>query len=72
MEFHCREMTEATVLGHLRRNQLVKHWEGRIMRVEITRKVPAGNGLYERLFSGNPTSIEIKEGAQPTMELALH
>jgi hypothetical protein len=40
MEFQCREMAEETVLGHLRRNQLVKQWEGRTMGVEITRKVP--------------------------------
>ena len=59
MEFQCREMAEETVLGRLRRNQLVKQWVGRTMRVEITRKLPPGNGL-ERHFSGNPTSKEWK------------
>jgi hypothetical protein len=43
MEFQCREMAEETVLGHLRRSQLVKQWEGRTMRVEITRKASSGN-----------------------------
>jgi hypothetical protein len=54
MEFQCREMAEETLLGHLRKNQLVKQWEGRTMRVEVTRKVPPGNSVYERHFSGNP------------------
>jgi hypothetical protein len=61
MEFQCREMAEETLLGHLRRNQLVKQWEGRTMRVEVSRKVPPGNGVYERHFSGNPTSKELAE-----------
>jgi hypothetical protein len=61
MEFPCREMAKETLLGHLRRNQLIKQWEGRTMRVEITRKVPPGNGVYERHFSGNPTSTELAE-----------
>ena len=52
MEFQCREMAEETVLGRLRRNQLVKTVGGKDLRVEITRKVPPGNGLYERHFSG--------------------
>jgi len=61
MEFQCREMAEETLLGHLRRNQLVKQWEGKTMRVEVSRKVPPGNGVYERHFSGNPTSKELAE-----------
>src|SRR6266849_1311019 len=54
MEFRCQEMAEETLLGHLRKNQLIKQWEGRTMRVEVTRKVPPGNAVYERHFSGNP------------------
>ena len=27
-EYRCVEMTEEFVYGHLRKNQLVKHWEG--------------------------------------------
>jgi hypothetical protein len=61
MEFQCREMAEETLLGNLRRNQLVKQWEGSTMRVEVTRRVPPGNGVYERHFSGNPTSKELAE-----------
>jgi hypothetical protein len=61
MEFQCREMAEETLLGNLRRNQLVKQWEGKTMRVEVTRQIPPGNGVYERHFSGNPTSKELAE-----------
>jgi hypothetical protein len=32
MEFRCQEMAEETLLGHLRKNQLVKQWEGTTMR----------------------------------------
>jgi hypothetical protein len=56
MEFRCQEMAEETVLGHLRKNQLVKRWEGRTMRVDITRKVPQGAAVYERHVDGNPSS----------------
>jgi hypothetical protein len=33
--------------GNLRKQPLVKHWEGETMIVDITRKVPAGDKLYE-------------------------
>jgi len=48
MEYKCVEMVEETYLGHLRKKQLVKHWEGDTMVVDITRKVPQGDKLYER------------------------
>ncbi len=54
MEFKCQEMAEETLLGHLRKNQLVKQWDGRTMRVEVTRKVPPGTAVYERHFRGDP------------------
>jgi hypothetical protein len=54
MEFRCQEMAEETVLGHLRKRQLVRRWDGRTMRVDITRKVPAGDAAYERHVDGNP------------------
>lgn len=54
MDFKCVEMVEETLYGHLRRQQLVKHWEGRTMNVDITRKVPPGEEVYERYVSGNP------------------
>jgi hypothetical protein len=33
--------------GHLRRHPLVTRWEGETMSVEVTRKVPPGDKLYE-------------------------
>ena len=54
MDFKCVEMVEETLYGHLRKQQLVKHWEGRTMNVDITRKIPPGEEVYERYVSGNP------------------
>lgn len=54
MEFRCQEMAEETVLGHLRKQPLVTRWEGSTMRIDITRKVPAGDAAYERHVDGNP------------------
>ena len=48
MEFRCVEMVEERIYGHLRKQQLVKHWEGDTMIVDITRKVPPGEKVYER------------------------
>jgi hypothetical protein len=48
MEYKCVELVEETFLGHLRSKQLVKHWEGDTIVVDITRKVPRGEKLYER------------------------
>jgi hypothetical protein len=48
MEYKCVEMVEETYLGHLRKKQLVKHWEGDTMVIDVTRKVPQGDKLYER------------------------
>ena len=33
--------------GNLRREQLVRRWEGETMIVEITRKIPPGDSLHE-------------------------
>jgi hypothetical protein len=54
MEFRCVEMVEELLYGHLRKEQLVKHWEGTTMNVDITRKIPPGEAVYERYVSGNP------------------
>jgi len=54
MEFRCVEMVEETMYGHLRKEQLVKHWEGNTMNVDITRKIPPGEAVFERYISGNP------------------
>jgi hypothetical protein len=55
-DFRCVEMVEETMYGHLRKEQLVKHWEGKTMDVDITRKIPPGEEVYERYISGNPPS----------------
>ncbi len=54
MEFRCVEMVEETIYGHLRKDQLVKHWEGNTMNVDITRKIPPGEAVFERYIQGNP------------------
>jgi hypothetical protein len=33
--------------GHLRKQPLVRHWEGETMSVDITRKIPADDRFYE-------------------------
>ena len=53
-DFRCVEMVEELMYGHLRKEQLVKHWEGQTMNVDITRKIPPGEQVYERYISGNP------------------
>ncbi len=54
MEFRCVQMVEETMYGHLRKEQLVKHWEGETMDIDITRKIPPGEEVYDRYISGNP------------------
>jgi len=53
-DFRCVEMVEETLYGHLRKQQLVKHWEGQTMNIDVTRKIPPGEQVYERYVSGNP------------------
>ncbi len=48
MEYKCVELVEETFLGHLRKKQLVKHWEGDTIVIDISRKIPQGDKLYER------------------------
>jgi hypothetical protein len=48
MDFRCLEFVEETFLGHLRRNQLVRHWEGDTIVLDVTRRVPEGDKKYER------------------------
>ena len=53
--FRCIEMAEETILGHLRREQLVRRWEGKTMIVDVPRKVPTTEEeLYQLYLSGNP------------------
>jgi hypothetical protein len=49
IEFRCQEFVEELMFGHLRKQQLVKHWESPTMNIDITRKVPSDqNILYSR------------------------
>ena len=53
--FRCMEMAEETALGHLRKEPLVRRWEGKTMIVDVTRRVPASEeALYQLQISGNP------------------
>jgi hypothetical protein len=52
-DFRCVEMVEETMYGHLRKEQLVKHWEGKTMNIDVTRKIPPGEEVHERYVSGN-------------------
>jgi len=47
LEYRCVEFAEEFLRGNLRKQPLVKHWEGETMIVDITRKVPPGDTLYE-------------------------
>jgi hypothetical protein len=47
IEYRCVEFAEEFLYGNLRKEQLVKRWEGETMIVDITRKVPPGDKLYE-------------------------
>jgi len=47
-EYRCVEMAEEVLYGHLRKQPLVKRWEGKTMIVDVTRKVPPIDQLYER------------------------
>ena len=47
LDYPCIEFAEEFMYGHLRKEQLVRRWEGETMIVEITRKVPPGDDLHE-------------------------
>jgi hypothetical protein len=47
LEYRCIEFVEEFLFGNLRKQPLVKRWEGETMIVDITRKVPPGDKLYE-------------------------
>jgi hypothetical protein len=49
LEYRCIEFVEEFLYGNLRKQQLVKHWEGETLAVDITRKVPSADRLYERV-----------------------
>jgi hypothetical protein len=47
LEYPCIEFSEEFMYGHVRKQQLVKRWEGETMIVDITRKVPPGDRFHE-------------------------
>jgi hypothetical protein len=47
LEYRCIDFAEEFMYGGLRKQPLVKHWEGESLIVDIKRKVPEGDKLYE-------------------------
>ena len=47
IEYPCIDFAEEFLYGHVRKNQLVKRWEGETMIIDITRKVPPGDRFFE-------------------------
>ena len=47
LEYPCIEFSEEFMYGHVRKQQLVKRWEGETMIVDITRKVPPGDEFHD-------------------------
>jgi len=47
LDYNCIEFAEEFMYGNLRKEQLVKRWEGETMIVDITRKVPPGDKLHQ-------------------------
>ena len=47
LDYQCIEFAEEFLYGNLRKKQLVTHWEGETIVVDIKRKVPPGDRLYE-------------------------
>jgi hypothetical protein len=47
IEYRCTEFVEEFFYGGIRKEQLVKRWEGETMIVDITRKVPPGDRFHE-------------------------
>jgi hypothetical protein len=49
LEYRCIEFVEEFLYGHLRKEQLVQHWEGETIVVDVRRKVPPGDRLYDQI-----------------------
>ena len=47
IEYPCIEFSEEFMYGHVRKQPLVRRWEGETMIVDITRKVPPGDKFYD-------------------------
>jgi len=48
MDYRCIEMVEELLYGHLRKQPLVRTWEGQNMTVSVERRIPPPDVLYER------------------------
>jgi hypothetical protein len=48
MDYRCIEFVEETFLGHLRKSQLVRRWEGDTIILDVTRRTQPGDQRYER------------------------
>jgi hypothetical protein len=47
LDYPCKEFADEFMYGHLRKEQLVKRWEGETLIVDITRKIPPGDRLHD-------------------------
>jgi hypothetical protein len=47
MEYRCTEFVEEFLYGNVRKDQLVKTWEGETIKVDITRKIPPEEKYYD-------------------------
>ena len=47
LDYPCIDFSEEFLYGHLRKQQLVKHWESETMAIDVTRKVPPGERLFD-------------------------
>ena len=47
LDYRCIEFAEEFLYGNLRKQPLVKRWEGETMIIDITRKVPPADKLYD-------------------------
>jgi hypothetical protein len=49
LHYRCTPFVEEYLFGHLRKQPLVRRWEGQTMTVEITRREVAPEASYERI-----------------------
>lgn len=47
IEYRCIEFAEEFMYGNLRKQPLVQRWEGETLAIEVTRKIPPAEALYE-------------------------
>jgi hypothetical protein len=49
LEYQCIDFVEEFLYGHLRKQPLVRRWEGETMIVDITRKIPPVDKIHDRI-----------------------